>query len=619
VLRLAIAQIRPHKGAYQQNLCRLGSLFREVGAWAEPPHLLVGPETALTGYFLEGGVRDLAITADQLFDDLSQQHEEAGTPPLDVALGFYEVHNNRFYNSGIYATLGGPRAGIRHIHRKIFLPTYGVFDEERFVEAGRSVQAFDTGWGRAALLICEDAWHSFTPMLAALDGAQLIIVPSASPARGVVTSDDTAGRPVSLARWSRLAQDIAGEHGVYLALPQLVGFEGGKAFPGGSILAGPRGDLLVQGPVFQETVIPAVLDFEEITRARADLPLLADLEMRLPHLLGSLHAARRGGGTAGQRSQPRATERGGSGAEGKTGRVMSAKAAKQRSAPLPPRSAPPSDPLNIDADLTRQWLVEFLRDEVQRRRKFEKVVIGLSGGVDSSLVAHLAVEALGAVNVLGVRMPYRTSSPESLAHAQLVIDRLGIPSTTIDISPAVDGLAAAIAESGKNGRDIQPGRLGNIMARSRMITLFDLSAAHQALPLGTGNKTERLLGYFTWHADDSPPVNPIGDLFKTQVWTLARHLRVPDVIVSKPATADLIKGQTDEGDFGISYPRADAILHWILLGYRADEIQALGFSEAEIQLVRKRLDSTHWKRRLPTVAMLSGTAIGEYYLRPVDY
>jgi NAD+ synthetase len=456
-------------------------------------------------------------------------------------------------------------------------------------------------------------------MLAALDGAQLIIVPSASPARGVVTSDDTAGRPVSLARWSRLAQDIAGEHGVYLALPQLVGFEGGKAFPGGSILAGPRGDLLVQGPVFQETVIPAVLDFEEITRARADLPLLADLEMRLPHLLGSLHAARRGGGTAGQRSQPGATERGGSGADGKTDRVKSAKVRKQPSAPLPSRPAATSDPLNIDADLTRQWLVEFLRDEVQRRRKFEKVVIGLSGGVDSSLVAYLAAEALGPANVLGVRMPYRTSNPESLAHAQLVIDQLGIPSTTIDISPAVDGLAAAIGESGKNGRDIQPGRLGNIMARSRMITLFDLSAAHHALPVGTGNKTERLLGYFTWHADDSPPVNPIGDLFKTQVWALARRLGVPEVIVSKPATADLIKGQTDEGDFGISYPRADAILHWILLGYRADEIQALGFSEAEIHLVRKRLDSTHWKRRLPTVAMLSGTAIGEYYLRPVDY
>ncbi len=303
MLRLAIAQIRPQKGAYQENLCRLGALFREVGGWPEPPELLVAPETALTGYFLEGGVRELAITGAQLFADLSRQHQEAGTPPLDVALGFYEVHGNRLYNSGLYATLGGPEAGVRHIHRKIFLPTYGVFDEERFVEAGRSVQAFDTRWGRAAILICEDAWHSFTPMLAALDGAQLIIIPSASPARGVVTTEETAGRPVSLARWSRLAQDIAGEHGVYVALSQLVGFEGGKAFPGGSILAGPRGDLLVQGPVFQEAIIPAVLDFEEITRARADLPLLADLEMRLPHLLGSLPAARRekrGSGAAGQ-------------------------------------------------------------------------------------------------------------------------------------------------------------------------------------------------------------------------------------------------------------------------------------------------------------------------------
>ena len=194
-----------------------------------------------------------------------------------------------------------------------------------------------------------------------------------------------------------------------------------------------------------------------------------------------------------------------------------------------------------------------------------------------------------------------------------MVDALRIREMTVDISAAVDGLAGALPARPT------PGRLGNIMARARMITLFDVSAAERALPLGTGNKTERLFGYFTWHADDSPPVNPIGDLFKTQVWALARHLGVPDVIVSKPASADLITGQTDEGDFGISYPRADAILHWILLGYRAPEIATLGFSEEEIALVRTRLDSTHWKRRLPTVAMLSATAIGEYYLRPVDY
>jgi NAD+ synthase len=278
--------------------------------------------------------------------------------------------------------------------------------------------------------------------------------------------------------------------------------------------------------------------------------------------------------------------------------------------------APPGGieaPLEIDAPLVRRWLVDFIRDEIVRRRGFKKVVIGLSGGVDSSLVAYLAVEALGRENVLGVRMPYRTSSPESLEHAQLVIDTLGIPSVTVDISAAVDGLVAAI------GGETDPARKGNIMARARMITLFDLSAVHQALPLGTGNKTERLFGYFTWHADDSPPVNPIGDLFKTQVWALARHMGVPDVIVAKPASADLIRGQTDEGDFGISYPKADGILHWLLLGYRPAEVAGFGYTAAEVELVRKRLESTHWKRRLPTVAMLSQTAIGEFYLRPVDY
>jgi NAD+ synthase len=210
-------------------------------------------------------------------------------------------------------------------------------------------------------------------------------------------------------------------------------------------------------------------------------------------------------------------------------------------------------------------------------------------------------------------MPYRTSTPESLEHAELVARQLGIEMRTVDISAAVDGPAAAVGDTPS------PERLGNIMARTRMITLFDLSAAAGALPVGTGNKTERLLGYFTWHADDSPPVNPIGDLFKTQVWELAREVGVPDAIVSKPASADLIRGQTDEDDFGISYPRADLILHWLLLGYRADEVVSRGFTEDEVALVRRRLDSTHWKRRLPTVAMVSQTAIGEYYLRPVDY
>jgi NAD+ synthetase len=182
----------------------------------------------------------------------------------------------------------------------------------------------------------------------------------------------------------------------------------------------------------------------------------------------------------------------------------------------------------------------------------------------------------------------------------------------VDISPAVDGYLT-------HEPDADPARKGNVMARMRMIALFDNAAKYRALPIGTGNKTERLLGYFTWHADDSPPINPLGDLFKSQVWALARFLGVPDVIISKPASADLIEGQTDEGDFGISYARADEILNWLVNGYGPSDIVAHGFDHAEVELVRSRLAGTHWKRKLPTVAMLSQSAIGESYLRPVDY
>jgi NAD+ synthase len=258
-------------------------------------------------------------------------------------------------------------------------------------------------------------------------------------------------------------------------------------------------------------------------------------------------------------------------------------------------------------------LVRFLQDEVVRRRGFKKGVVGLSGGVDSSVTAALAVRALGAGNVIGVRMPYRTSSKESLEHAELVARALDIRLITVDISQGVDGYIEAADP------DADPKRRGNVMARMRMITLFDLSAKHGALPLGTGNKTERLLGYFTWHGDDAPPVNPIGDLFKAQVIQLARYLGVPPAIIAKPATADLVQGQTDEGDLGVTYENADRILHWLLLGLKAGQVAAKGFDERDVRTVADRLQSTHWKRRLPTVAMVSSTAIGESYLRPVDY
>ncbi|MBS1718030.1 MAG: NAD+ synthase [Armatimonadetes bacterium] len=269
-------------------------------------------------------------------------------------------------------------------------------------------------------------------------------------------------------------------------------------------------------------------------------------------------------------------------------------------------------PPQINAPLVADWLVRFLQDEVRRRRGMSKVVLGLSGGVDSAVVAYLCARAFGPENVFAFRMPYKISSPESLAHAQLVVDDTGIQVETIPITEMVDGYLAGQSE-------VSSGRIGNICARCRMIILFDQSARVGGLPVGTGNKSERLFGYFTWHADDSPPINPLGDLFKTQVWQLARELGVPEEIVNKPASADLIKGQTDEGDFGITYAKADRILHYLVQDYTADQLESLGFSREDVKLVESKVKSTHWKRHMPTVAMMSASAIGEYYLRPVDF
>jgi NAD+ synthetase len=268
--------------------------------------------------------------------------------------------------------------------------------------------------------------------------------------------------------------------------------------------------------------------------------------------------------------------------------------------------------LVIDAALTERWLVAFLRDELIERRHITKAVLGLSGGIDSAVVAYLCALALGPENVHAIRMPYRTSSADSLADAQRVVDALGINVETIEITDAVDGYLRAAG-------DADPRRRGNVMARMRMLVLFDQSARLNALPIGTGNKTERLMGYFTWHADDTPPVNPIGDLYKTQVWALARHLGVPLQIIDKPPSADLEANQTDEGDMGVTYLTADRILSQILAGYRDEQIAAVGFDPREIGLVRRRIEGTHWKRHLPTTALVSGTAINEFYLRPVDY
>ena len=637
LLTIALAQFKPVKGEYAANLAHLGELFAELDALQPRPQIVHLPETALTGYFLEGGVRDDAVTAGTLARDLDASYRAAvhGPRTLDVAIGFYEVWDNKLHNSAMYVTLGAGYPIIRHVHRKAFLPTYGLFDEERFVEQGHDIRAFDAPWGRAAMLVCEDAWHSLSGTLVALDGAQVVFVCSAAPARGSWPKQDDVPGPASLSRWERLIRDTAEEHGMFVSLAHLLGSEGGKIFAGGSMLAGPKGEVRARGPLWDEAIVSVTVDLDDMTRARTDMPLISDLETMLPHMLRTLdrieervppaldydpaperlNATTDGDGAgesqdAGRRAaRSRSRARRAASAAGTNPGPRPNGAFRVVQTPLAEQTTAP--PLELDPCLVEEWLVHFLREEVHGRG-FDKGIIGLSGGVDSAVTAALAAKALGPQNVIALRLPYRTSSADSLEHAQLVIDALGLDSRTVEITAAVDGYLQHEPEA-------SAGRRGNIMARVRMIVLFDLSTRYRALPLGTGNKSERLLGYFTWHADDSPPVNPLGDLFKTQVWALARHLGIPEPIIAKPPSADLVVGQTDEADFGISYQKADEILNWMLAGYSPADLTERGFDPAEVDLVRTRLESTHWKRKLPTVALISPTAIGESYLRPVDY
>jgi NAD+ synthase (glutamine-hydrolysing) len=609
ILQLAALQFSPGKGEYEANLLRLGDIFAQIDSLDPRPDVLHLPESALTGYFLEGGVREHARTAGALASDLQRMYlaAGAGAQPLEVAIGFYESWNSILYNSALWVRLGGDEPLIRHVHRKNFLPTYGLFDEERFVERGHGIRAFDTPWGRFAMLVCEDAWHSLPGTLLALDGATMIFISAAAPARGVYPRDDAIPGPASVARWDRLVRDIAEEHGVFVSLANLVANEGGKSFPGGATIAGPEGEVRARGPLWRESLVSISIDLHDLARARAEMPLLADLQTAMPHLLDDLEQIRA--------EEPTPLEYDPAPAERRPGRKPHARSGTGTAGievmEVSARENGAPSPLSIDGALTEEWLATFIRDELAQR-DFEKGLVALSGGLDSAVTAFLAVRAMGADNIVGVRLPYRTSSPESLEHAQMVIDALGIESRTLDISAAVDAYLA-------NEPDADETRRGNVMARVRMLASFDLGERYKALPLGTGNKTERLLGYFTWHGDDAPPVNPLGDLYKTQVRELASHLGVPAAIIEKAPSADLVHGQTDEGDLGVTYDEADQILNWVLNGFSAEEITARGFEAKAVNTVRQRLDSTHWKRRLPTVAMLTGTAIGESYLRPVDY
>jgi NAD+ synthase len=270
------------------------------------------------------------------------------------------------------------------------------------------------------------------------------------------------------------------------------------------------------------------------------------------------------------------------------------------------------DPLAINPELTTRILTGFIRSEVQRAG-FERGVIGVSGGVDSALSCLLAAEALGSENVLALTLPYAASSPEATEHAQLVIEKSGVQTKSYDITPMVEPYFEAHPEMDQIRR-------GNVMARARMIVLYDHSAAFDGLVVGTGNKTELLLGYTTLFGDSASALNPLGDLYKTQVRQLARAIGVPDVIVQKPPSADLWVGQTDEGELGFTYADVDLLLHKLVdQRYSPQACIEAGFDQVFVQNVVERIRQTQYKRVLPPIAKLSNRTVGYDFLYLRDW
>lgn len=274
-----------------------------------------------------------------------------------------------------------------------------------------------------------------------------------------------------------------------------------------------------------------------------------------------------------------------------------------RQPPHCPHDARSENQLALNLPLVRRILVGFVRNEVLRTG-LKKVVFGLSGGIDSSLAAYIAVEALGPENVLGVRMPYTSSSSETMDHGALVASRLGIPMKTLSIAAQVDSYFSQLEG------DVARLRRANMMARQRMTILYDQSAEFGALVLGTSNKTELLLGYGTLHGDMASALNPIGDLYKTQVWALSEHFGIPDEVVHKPPTADLWSGQTDEAELGFTYGEVDRLLVRLVDQRVAPEaLIAEGFSAEFVQRVARMVRTTQFKRRLPLIAKVGPRTI----------
>ena len=623
-LRIALAQIAPRLGLVEPNLERHLALLaeaREAGAG-----LVVFPELGLTGYQLQ----DLAAEVAMRLDDPRLARLAAATAGLCAIVSFVEESDDhRLFIAAALLEDGM----LRHVHRKVHLPTYGLFDERRFFAPGDAIRATPSRLGvGVGIAVCEDFWHLATPQLLALDGAQVLVNVSSSPGRDLAATNEVGLG--TAASWRTLMRAYAQLTTSFVVFCNRVGVEESISFWGGSEVIGPTGAVAFSAPLYDEGLFLADVDLGEVRRERIALPLLRD---ERPELVARewrrLIAGRAG-----------IEERVAAGEPARVGRAGSRRPGSRR--PGSRRLGPPAGParrpasrrpgargagvsdeplfvlppeLAIDTAVARRVIAEFIRGQLAQAG-FERAVLGLSGGIDSALVASLVAEAIGAERLLCVLMPYRTSSPASEADAREVVARLGCASELVQITPMVDGFFGRDGEpaaAGPEGLEASALRRGNFMARMRMAVLYDRSVTWRGLVVGTGNKTEGLIGYTTLFGDSASAFNPIGDLYKSQVRQVAAAIGVPEAIIRKAPSADLWPGQTDEAEAGFTYHELDRLLFWRIDKRRSvDELVALGFDRATVERVDRMVAGSEFKRQVPPIAKLGPRTAGVDYLYP---
>jgi len=541
--RVVLAQINPVVGDLEHNTKKIISAIRE--AEKIKADLICFPELALTGYPPE----DLLLKPQFIEDNLEAlQRIIKKTKDITAIVGFVDMDDD-IYNAAaiIY------NQELKGVYRKIFLPNYGVFDEDRYFQAGKEPSLFVINDAKVGITICEDIWYANGPaLLQSLNGAELVVNISASPYHL---------RKRKLRK--RVLSTRASDYRVFIAYVNLVGGQDELVFDGGSMIFNAEGELIAQAKIFEEDLLVADLNLGSVFRKR-------------------LHDPRR------RKEKLKAKE---------IEKILVCNNKKTNREKIEARL---ERDLKLEEEIFRA-LVLGTRDYA-KKNGFEKVVIGLSGGIDSSLVAVIAVEALGKDNVVGVIMPSRFTSPSSLEDAKTLAKNLGIKTITLPITGIFDKYLEELEDvfKGKKWDSTEE----NIQARIRGNILMALSNKFGWLVLTTGNKSEMSVGYTTLYGDMAGGFAVIKDLFKTMVYRIAKYVNeraekeiIPKRVFEKSPSAELRANQKDEDDLP-PYSILDPILQsYIEEDKSFREIVAKGFDEELVKKVIKMVDKNEYKRR----------------------